>query len=538
MKIHSLLVLAWIASLAPLPWSQRERPLGPPLGQECFEGSGGPNGDFDWVVHQGELFFFDTTLTLVQGGPGGVPMTVQTCVNGVIDVRHLTIEPGGQVRVQGPNPMLIRATGDVVIRGVLDISGFRAHDVATLNTGNQVEMGGAGSAGAGRGGHANLNTMGSTARGGSGQGPFGELDTGGEGGESGYAPAMLGKNARRPGGGGGGRFAADVPEGTSPTPSMCSLIASAGTDGNPEGRGALSGMPPPSGGQPGAGPFMDGDPRNDFFGIRPVARGGGLVELIQGELPSLWAGYGGGGGGNAIPSDAFPNPNWNFASDEKGGGGGGGGGALHVQALGQIVFGALGTIRSNGAFGGTGENTLFLDHVGGTGGGASGGHVVLESLSGVDFTDGGANTGALPRDWLSACGPQRRPGPLQDVDACCRAMSNGGAGGGGVIQLHVPDPLALPGTDPGETDILVPDPVSIVRNPLDALASPAALTLLPTFVDCPAARAGWIPARQGYLRLKALLEDLTGQRSAVSPAPGIPDPLASDLEALVLPMRF
>ena len=43
------------------------------LSSAFHEGTGGPNGDFDWIVRRGENFFFDTTSTPIVGGPGGVP---------------------------------------------------------------------------------------------------------------------------------------------------------------------------------------------------------------------------------------------------------------------------------------------------------------------------------------------------------------------------------------------------------------------------------------------------------------------------------
>lgn len=445
------------------------------LTNSCFDGTGGPNGDFDWVVHSGEFFFFDTTSTAILGGPNGSRTTVETAIGGVVDVRNLLVEAGGEIRVQGPNPMRILATGDVVIRGHIDLSGFSAKDVATLNTGNLIEIGGAGAASGGKGGNANINTTTSSARGGFGQGPFLQLNSGGQGGESSLAPPNLGKDARRPGGGGGGRFARDQ---GSPD---AGLAATAGTDGSPLSIGAETGQSPARGGVPGVGPFVDPKPQNDFFGVKPIlGRHGQLIGLLRGELPSLSAGYGGGGGGNAIPASTFPNPNWTFSTDEKGGGGGGGGGELHVQALGRIVFGAAGQVLCNGGKGANGENTNFLDHIGGTGGGGSGGHIVLETAQQVDFTDGGTNTSALPHDWIAALGAPPKTGPTQFVDICCRTYSNGGAGSPGVIQLHVGDPLAPPGTNALATDIVVPNSVASMRFPLDGLASPAAIELFPT----------------------------------------------------------
>lgn len=463
-----------------------------------FDGTGGPNGDFDWVVHTGEVFFFDTTNTPIVGGPNGVPTTTINAVNGVLDVRNLVIEQGGEVRVQGPNPMLINATGDVIIRGKLDLSGFNAKNVSTLNTGNQVEIGGAGTAGGGRGGNANENTTGPSPRGGRGSGPFRQANLGGEGGEMGVNSNRDCKNCRRPGGGGGGRFARDWVGTTTGSPAF-SLVATSGFPGNPGGsvdptlngaRGAISRIVPAPGGAPGVGPFVDSSTTNDFFGVLPVVQGGQTVDLIRGELSSLWAGYGGGGGGNAGTN--YPNANWNFNSDEKGGGGGGGAGGLHVKALGKIVFGATGFLLAAGGRGATGENTNFLDHVGGTGGGGSGGHVILESATAVDFTDGGANIGGGARDFVLAAGPSRNVGSTAYVDNCCIQMSNGGAGSGGVVQIHVPKPTVAPSDNIATSDLIVPTPALSTSNPIDEVTAPPAYVLIPTFGARSTARSKWI----------------------------------------------
>jgi len=306
------------------------------------------------------------------------------------------------------------------------------------------------------------------------------------------------KNARRPGGGGGGRFTRDW-VGTT-TFSGLSLAAGAGTRGHPRSTGAESGVRPSAGGAPGQGPFLDTNADNDFFGVRPIVEGGELTGLVRGELPGLWAGYGGGGGGNA--GRRFPNPSWNFNSDEKGGGGGGGAGALHVQALGRIVFGRAGVIVANGGHGATGENTAFFDHVGGTGGGGSGGHVVLESAAAVDFTDGGRALGASPRDVVQAAGPVQRIDANEYVDTCdedrgsccpsgCQVYSNGGAGGAGLIQIHVPDPKKPPVTS-APAEILVPTAALAAPDVLDQLTSPPAYVMIPTFSKRSKARSDWI----------------------------------------------
>jgi len=458
-----------------------------------FRGTGGPGGDFDWVVRDGEIFFFDTTAQTVVGGPGGVPTTQQNATNGVVDVRNLTIEEGGEIRVQGPNPFVIVASGDVRINGKLDFSGFNAKDVATLNTGNQAEIGGAGSSGGGKGGDASQNLTNSTPRGGGGQGPFLQPNTGGQGGESGFAPTGMGKDARRPGGGGGGRFGIDDCDPAFDFDCLANQgrFSEAGFDGHANARGAISGVSPPAGGSPGLGPFIDGDSSNDHFGVRPVVNGmGDLVGLIEGELPSVWGGYGGGGGGDAVPSNSFPQNNWGPGSDEKGGGGGGASGALNIRTLGRIIFGPAGLIIGAGGRGGTGENTIFLDHIGGTGGSASGGHVVLESATQIDFTDEGNNLTADTsiQDWIRSVGGGRKIGPSTSGGA----VSFGGSGGPGVVQLHVPDPITPPGTDLMTTDIVVPISATLLPEPLSDVTTPTAFAMIPTFGARSQARSRWI----------------------------------------------
>jgi hypothetical protein len=460
-----------------------------------FEGGGGPNGTFDWVVRPGERIFFDTTSTPVVGGPDGVPTTTVTFINGVVDVRNLVIQEGGEIRVQGPNPIRINATGEVRIEGTLDLSGFGAKDVVTLNTGNQVEIGGSGAASGGKGGNASENTSGPTTRGGRGGGPFGQFNLGGDGGEMGVSSAAgnNGKDQRRPGGGAGGRFAKDW-VGTI-TPPGISVRPLPGNDGHPNSRGAESNERPAQGGEPGSGPFLDNSNTNDFFGIRPILSAGTIVGLVRGELPSLWGGYGGGGGGNA--TRFYPDPNWNIGSDEKGGGGGGSGGGLHIKALGRIVFGLNGRILANGALGGHGESTGFVDHIGGTGGGGSGGHVILESATQVDFTGDGAFVDQPASDKIQAAGPPNKSGPLNDVNGCpgccaCPSYSNGGAGGAGIIQIHVPEPALPPDDSPVGADIIVPTDSLGFANPLDTVTSPPPFVMIPTFGAISRARSEWI----------------------------------------------
>jgi len=444
-----------------------------------FEGTGGPSGTFDWVVHAGERFNFDTTRTEIIGGPGGLPTATIVALDGVVDVHDFVIEARGFVRVQGPNPLRIRATGEVRIDGELDVSGFSAKNVVSIDTGNLSEVGGVGVAGGGSGGKGNVNTRGTSLRGGPGDGPFDLVGAGGRGGETGLSNGS--EASRRPGGGGGGRFARDF-SGTS-QPSNCSVAATAGTDGHPltQGVDPFDGHSPARGGEPGPAAFSDEDEDNDFFGRKPVVENGALTGFLRGELAQMWAGSGGGGGGNS--TQRFPNGNWNPSQDEKGGGGGGGGGGVLIQALGKIVFGPAGQLLCNGGRGATGENTIQVPRLAGTGGGGSGGHVILESAVAVDFTGGGSAADERLVEAILACGP---------VERTENPYGNGGAGGPGLIQLHVPEAArAVDGAPP--PDLILPDSARLEPDPLDLVTSPPPQVLLPTFGKRSKARSRWIP---------------------------------------------
>lgn len=111
-----------------------------------------PGGeDFDWCVPAGQTILLDTTFTQIVGGPHCAPTQTKTVVNGVLDLHNLWIQPGATVRVQGPNPLVIHATGAVRIDGKLDLSGMSHPGVSTLNTASIPEIGASGVAGGGRG---------------------------------------------------------------------------------------------------------------------------------------------------------------------------------------------------------------------------------------------------------------------------------------------------------------------------------------------------------------------------------------------------
>lgn len=452
-----------------------------------FNGTGGDDGAFDLVIQAGNTVVLDTTGTVsLTGGDIGVnmenlgtyvPSKTQEVTAGRLNVRHMVIEAGGSLRAQGVNPVLIEASGNILIEGVLDVSGFPRPDVATLNTGNQPEIGAAGAAGGGAGGVASWQTTTSTPRGGPGQGPFALPNFGGQGGESGFGTG--GKENRRPGGGGGGVLGAAATAtddlnnqtnglGQQENGTAWGMIPQPGMDGANAATGAITGQKPPSGGEIGLSPFFDSNADNNFFG---ASFDGSSVTI--GELLEPTAGSGGGAGGDAVPGNQFPFPDWKAGSDEKGCGGGGGGGSLRILCLGNVeVRGQTAFIRASGGEGGAGENVSGLDHIGGGSGGGSGGHIIIEVGSKLIFTDVG------PR-CIRARGGRAGFGKSGD-----QSVNAGGSGGPGLIQIHVLDPAL---------DIEFVNPPSGAAPAIDKVTWPNALTLVPSFGARSRIRTEWIP---------------------------------------------
>ncbi len=390
-----------------------------------FPGTGGTGGDFDLLVRTGESFFINTTSDVISGGPGGNPTSNQAVVNGIVDIRNLTVEVGGRLVFFGPNTASILATGDVRIAGLVSVNGSDNFGVGTLNTTNQPEPGAPGQAGGGDGGTGSFLTSESTPRGGSGFGAFNIPALGGEGGETSYSASSC-KEFRRGAGGGGGAFGRSVryyvdedfskPLAISQT--LVGMDGEPGFTGSPDGTGAVSQSAPAQGGALGPRPFTDASPNNDFFGTMIRADG----TQVRGELPTVWAGAGGGAGGDAVRSNTFPLTPFVSTGDEKGSGGGGGAGGLAIYAVGDIVIESGGEVTADGGTGGAGENTIFFDRIGGGAGGGSGGHVVLSSASSVVIQSEAtlSLTGPFYRDNAALAQHEKRP---------LRAL--GGQGGAG-----------------------------------------------------------------------------------------------------------
>ena len=106
-----------------------------------------------------------------------------------------------------------------------------------------------------------------------------------------------------------------------------------------------------------------------------------------------------------------------------------------------------------------------------------------------------------------------------------------------MIQLHVPNPIAAPGTNPATTDILVPTSVLALSAPLDGVASPGALALYPTCESVPRGNSGGSDAagqgaRTSFLRMAldaGTLRDLLASEDELG--------LGLDLASLEIPRR-
>jgi hypothetical protein len=517
-----------------------------------FSGTGGPGANFDWKIATGQTVIFDTTNTVITGGPNFLPTVNQTVIGGVADVRDFLIEAGGVLRVQGPNPMTLLASGSVTINGLIDVSGSNTTGVVTLNTTFLPEPGAPGQAGGGKGGTGSPLTTASTPKGGNGFGAFNVPDLGGQGGESGWSNSQN-VNSRRAAGGGGGRLGKNQPQTFGPVATFGEFDqTSIGLDAEPGfdnkdalASGAITGAAGPFGGAVGSVPFVDSDPANDFYGsvFDNVNQ-----KLILGELKKPWAGGGGGAGGDAswiVGTGTWPPP-WNPSGDEKGSGGGGGGGSFQVLSLGNIAFGPGGQIKCRGGLGGGGENSIYFDRLGGGSGGGSGGHVVLQTASKIDFqavssgasallatgAQGGAGRDNLHGATIIGQGPKETPPasdacppgyPTSGSNVCFGHWDGtGGDGGPGIIQMHTNQGF---NSNPSLSDILTP---SGNTTPLSALAKPtplcpdASCRFIPVFGRTSRARSLWVALGNGGFEDGAsVYKDVRFEFEGIEPVTGV-----------------
>lgn len=291
--------------------------------------------------------FIDTT-----GCPDG-DIAEGACI---LSVRNFRI--GGNTRVDGTRPLIVMATGDVIIEGTLDASGY----------GQQPGPGGF------RGGVADPMDGGGPNGGAAGE-HVGEFEDGGGGGGG-----FCGQGGT---GGFGGR--GDGGEGGGAMPGGYDLQPLRGGGGGGRGRGF----------------FAEDGSNNAGFG----GSGGGAIQIsslgrIQIDGRILVGGGGGQGGGNIFGSAQ----NWG-----SGGGGGAGGGilleAIEIRGDGQLVAagGGGGGAAGSGGSGGDGDDGAGADPTaagglgapgsGGTNGGRGGGGTRLIGEDGDDFASSPVNGG-------------------------------------------------------------------------------------------------------------------------------------------------
>jgi hypothetical protein len=359
-------------------------------------------------------------------------------------VRHLIVSQGARVLGQGPNPLVINASGRITVAGEINVDGIDALNTASLNTPNQPQSGAPGNCGGGKGGTASPSIVGSDVIGEDGLGPGDIPAGGGHGGHSSFG--VIDATLRHAGGGGGGVFTLKAH-----TAGFTSPAGLNGGNGNAGVNDCVDFLAPANGGLHGPDLFVDADLTNDFFGRKFVAGGNPLA----GELAAAVAGQGGGGGGDQVfyngtppPPNCLNNTQW-LLQDTKGGAGGGGGGILALRALGPIVIANTGKLSAVGGKGGNAESLGFIDPGGGSGGAGSGGMIIVESADASLQDNGVPGNPNFPPQPMGTPGGIRIEGATQrfvvkggdgghgnDDLYQLTTVGRGGEGGGGIVQVH------------------------------------------------------------------------------------------------------
>ncbi len=461
----------------------------------------GALGDFVPIATSTEtVIVLDTssqTFPLLNGATPDAPRV--TIRGGVFSFREIRIPAGVVIEARGPNPLVLQASGSVAIEGEIRLPGRPGIRESAFDSSAASLAGGLPGSGGGRGGEGHplrfrgdvvsvMNVI-SPPFGGRGWGPSNAERIGGCGGESGMrdrpdSNGLYGtdfemdtsvdnrnwdpprtplpcqeltdfhnKNGYKPPGGGGGSF---LTTGTTaslngePLHGVGNVLA--------DGQGGYLVRTPETHGEsylvllagaPGASPFQDANPDNDFVSWRH-------------ELPTLIGGQGGGAGGSALDSyycglwcKTTPHPDLCVAEfgdppraadsvgDGRGGPGGGGGGALSIRSLGPISIAPSATLDVRGGDGVGGE-ALGCSNWTGAGGGGSGGALVLSSASQIHIhsgatldAEGGVGGFAGSRQYLPAR-PCKRLRDFRNGAWDAEQVGAGGNGGKGIIQLQVP----------------------------------------------------------------------------------------------------
>jgi len=281
-----------------------------------------------------------------------------------------------------------------------------------------------------------------------------------------------------------------------------------------------------------------------------------------GELLVPWAGAGGGASGDMVIYrrgtndtpivDLYPDPNFPNGSIDvcrKGAPGGGGGGQLQILAIGNIKLGVEAMILAEGGNGWGGESIGWTyGQISGSGGG-SGGHIILSTASKLDLSEldptdnepvddsGDTNfsladgtryeiplAGVYFAEAVRAVGG-RRGWAMSRVQKILHqgwgtefedgndtyAIGRGGAGGNGVVQVHVPNP-AEDIIWPNTADTLMLDYIhngDVVGNPADIdrveemlriLMAPSPFVLVPLFSARSMFQSKWVDTGLAELR--------------------------------------
>jgi hypothetical protein len=370
---------------------------------------------------------------------------------GVYNFQKIIIPGDVSIYARGSNPLTFTATEDVLIAGIIDISGHDGVSEIAFDSGIIPLPGGLGGPAAGRGGMGhpayptNFTSVALLQSPPKGEDGFGHMNlyyTGGRGGETGASEGVPWqgtephKKSRGAGGGGGSNLLRG----------NRGMVGKGTYSPGPDGNKVVS--DPPLGGGPGDEVFTDENPDNNFYGE-------------QGEIAGLRGGQGGGGAGTRWDSlnpdcKSATLPGWpDCMWDSKGGGGGGGGGALAIHTLGNITITKTGRILAQGGLGGVGEQ-LGAGNFGGGGGGGGGGAVILHAgqkiileedsnpnaLGAVIDVSGGRFGDCKELVSMVSNGPGD-PCPIDDdppLQYCSLSVADGGQGGFGIVQLMVDDP--------------------------------------------------------------------------------------------------
>ena len=108
----------------------------------------GADTTFDWTV-VGSIVV-DTTFAVITNTLG---QQLQV-TGGVVNIRNFTVSPGAKVFGQGPNPLVINATGNVLIAGEVNVDGFNAVNTGASTPRSSPSPGRRGTAEAAREGRA------------------------------------------------------------------------------------------------------------------------------------------------------------------------------------------------------------------------------------------------------------------------------------------------------------------------------------------------------------------------------------------------